>query len=134
MPAKKKHIKYADITKTLTVTVGALADALVEAGGPHGVTVRLRTATIAMFEIGGIERLESGRVWLCIGHCLNNPRASHGVYPPLDPEKLVDVGVTATTPQSIVELLEAESLPVRGWSDMRLSDLAKPYEDGRKRQ
>ncbi|XKH58573.1 hypothetical protein LG293_16095 (plasmid) [Citricoccus nitrophenolicus] len=120
--AGQRRIMSRDVTQQVTVTVGDLTDAL---DGQHrrGVTVRLRSASIADFELCSIDRADDGRVRLSIGHCLNNSRYSGGVYGLLDPGHLVDVGTTAWAPAGLTESLSAKAVQVRSWKDMRLSDL-----------
>lgn len=108
-----RRARYDDIVRVLTVMVGDLADLLAEAEHRHGITVRLRSATIAMFELSRIHRLEDGRVGLSIGHCLNNPRYSGGVYPPLSENFLVDVGLTVWAANGLQETIAATARTVR---------------------
>lgn len=127
MSKRIKRIKYEDLTQEVTVTVGDLAAIIHKAEHKRGITVRLRTATIAMFEFGGTSTTKNGSVWLSIGVCLSNPRYRGGSYMPLSPDHLVDVGTTAEAHGDLVEALEAKAQPVRGIWDMYLGDLDAPY-------
>lgn len=123
--AGQRRATYADHTQNVTVTVADLADIVTSAPHHHGVTVRLRSATIAHFELAGISRQQGRGIVLRIGHCLSNSRYSGGVYPQLEGERLVDVGTTAWAPAGLAEALQSRSVRPGDWADTMLSDLAK---------
>lgn len=128
---KTKRITYDDICDPVTVTVADLADAFGKHPDNRHITVRLRSATIAMFKLGGVMRQESGHVWLSVGGCLNNARISGGSYGNMQPGHLIDVAITKDADPGFWRLIERNAVPVRGWRDMFIEDMHKPYEESR---
>jgi hypothetical protein len=121
-------MKLDDLTHQLTVTVGDLAEALTTKEHLRGVAVRLRTATIAFFELSEAQAADNGRVWLSIGPCLT-ARYQGGTYGTVSPTKLVDVALTADAPDGLADELTSKEVFPRGWRDMTLEDLNSPYPE-----
>lgn len=126
--AGKRRAAFADLTQTVTVTIADLHALLATAPHRHGITVRLRSATVGTFEIGGLSRNENDTYNLSTRHCLNNSAYSQpSIYLPITGDYLVDVGTTAWAPEGLAEALAAKAVTVRDGRDTRLSELTKEH-------
>lgn len=104
-----------------TTTVRQLANAFAQGRVDKNATVRLRTATFALLPLGHISTSHHNKERFDIS-LKKFPRFPTGaVYPPVEGDALIDV--------TGAQLHNDEKYPDRGWRDMHLSDLDKPYKE-----
>lgn len=119
----RRRPEYKDLIQQHTVTAADLVELVADAPHHHGVTVRLRSATVAMFQLRGLHLQENGSVSMSIGHCLNNARYSGGIYTPFATGHLIDVGLTAWSDPHLRRGVAERALIVQDIFHTRVEDL-----------